>query len=502
LFSLRIALNNVSLRAFLFLLDQKNRKTELSNTTICDYILENYKDWFSSQYKDFRSFRSGYAGNLSLIFDSAMSQEGRSNRFQKKKEELLDQVFRDEVILLVRFEDNYCFISRIQKETSFQILSIFFNLKQINAAINRSINLKNPRSGWGRPLINNQIAGEDFFTPMSQLNTGRGDKGRKAILNRYTVYNYSGIWMDILKPGYYDFQDVRYKILLKSLQVEQENYFFAIPLIQGFPDNLNDFFKRYIRFKEDQPLPDHPLLEHDTSVSRTLLIHGKELMEKVKTLQARKYDFQYYFKIKQNRMIFEEGFFIDLDDFTMPDAGLLNREASLNPNLTFSEDLFSRNASLLSKKADLHASMHNRMDKVFSGGEESETVRKFLEASLEGRLKIEYEEGQVKTGIILYNGTRYPDMICVFLEDLPAVLQKGGVRNAAVKIRQQYMRYQHLFWEAEVEYDSVSFASHDKSAEMVKRSRFIFCEKSDSSGYYISHYGIKVPVVTLGDLKA
>ena len=76
--------DNVSLRPFLYLQDKRNKGKEFSNTTVCDYFWNNYREIFQADYKDRKSFQSGYAGNFSLIFDSSESQEGKTNKFTKE----------------------------------------------------------------------------------------------------------------------------------------------------------------------------------------------------------------------------------------------------------------------------------------------------------------------------------------------------------------------------------------------------------------------------------
>lgn len=52
MYNLKIKLDNVSLRAFLFLIDQNNKGKEFSNSTICDYIRKTFSDQFTEKYKD------------------------------------------------------------------------------------------------------------------------------------------------------------------------------------------------------------------------------------------------------------------------------------------------------------------------------------------------------------------------------------------------------------------------------------------------------------------
>ena len=102
LYSLKVKQNNVSLRAFLYLLDQRNRKKELSNTTVCDYILSSFPD-LAKEYKDSASFRSGYAGNFSLLFDAATMQDGKMNKLTKTLEPILQSAMKKLISAKISF---------------------------------------------------------------------------------------------------------------------------------------------------------------------------------------------------------------------------------------------------------------------------------------------------------------------------------------------------------------------------------------------------------------
>ncbi|MFP4364594.1 MAG: hypothetical protein ACLFR1_12090 [Spirochaetia bacterium] len=109
--------------------------------------------------------------------------------------------------------------------------------------------------------------------------------------------------------------------------------------------------------------------------------------------------------------------------------------------------------------------------------------------------------GRKKTCIILYNGTKYPDLVCIFLEDAEKVVPKKtmGFSEYAAYIWENYKRFKHLFFEVEAEYNLTSFKSHDKSQEMVLQSKYIFCEhKSDD--FYVSKYGVKIPAISIKEL--
>lgn len=94
MYSIIVKKNNVSIRPFLFLVDSRNKGKEFSNTTVCDYVINNFPDMVKD-YKDTQSFRSGYAGNFSLLFDSDESQEGRLNKNTKLIPKVLKETFKN-----------------------------------------------------------------------------------------------------------------------------------------------------------------------------------------------------------------------------------------------------------------------------------------------------------------------------------------------------------------------------------------------------------------------
>ncbi len=212
MYSIIIKRENVSIRPFLFLLDSRNKGKEFSNTTVCDYIIDNYPDLMKG-YKDPKSFRSGYAGNFSLLFDSDESQEGRLNKNTKLVPKILKETFKKLVNVNINFDDTGFFhITNIPDQKSFQILAVFFCLKPINATINSIVDLKNPEKTW-IPIIAKKLSCsvDDFPSNKNQI-TGRGDSGRTSTLNRYTIYNRGNNWFDVIKPNYYNFESLRYKI--------------------------------------------------------------------------------------------------------------------------------------------------------------------------------------------------------------------------------------------------------------------------------------------------
>ena len=187
MYSIIVKKDNVAIRPFLFLLDTRNRKKEFSNTTVCDYIIENYPE-LTKDYKSEQSFRSGYAGNFSLLFDSDESQEGRLNKNTKLIPKVLKDTFKQLTSVCVNIDSQgYFHITNIPDEKCFQVLCVFFCLKPINATINKVIDLQNPENTW-IPIIAKKLSCPvENFPPNQNQITGRGDNGRTSTLNRYTI---------------------------------------------------------------------------------------------------------------------------------------------------------------------------------------------------------------------------------------------------------------------------------------------------------------------------
>ena len=228
MYSIIVKKDNVSIRPFLFLLDTKNKGKEFSNTTVCDYVQDNFPQ-FTNDYKNPQSFRSGYAGNLSLLFDSDESQEGKLNKNTKLIPKILKNTFKKLTNVGINVDSKGFFhITNIPDEESFKVLCVFFCLKPINATINKVMNLQNPENTW-IPIIAKKLSTSvNKFPPNKNQITGRGDYGRTSTLNRYTIYNRGNNWFDIIKPNYYNFECLRYKVFFHNLMIEQDNLYFCI----------------------------------------------------------------------------------------------------------------------------------------------------------------------------------------------------------------------------------------------------------------------------------
>lgn len=507
---LKIKKENVSLRAFLYLLDQGNHSKELSNTTICDYIIDAFGETFTSRYKDLKSFRSGYAGNLSLIFDSGESQSGGLNRFTKVLEPLLAAHLKALKTAQVYFDGDYCVIQNIPDKSTLSLLSVFFNLKPINAHINRRVNLPNPEEGWLGMLLNKFDRRREDFLPSPALETGRGAMGIKAIINRYTIYNLGQNWFDVIKPNYYNYHNLRYKIHLRSLLIEQSNLYYCIVKSKNFDFDYNHIFERGISIKEDEPHIKPDFLKDLLVLDEVILIRKDDVRDFILDFVELPKSFQYMFTLIGNSLVFDDGTIFDISPFMIDDYSHLLASRSINPNITYDRKREKELQDRVAQGLNSHKGLEKRLRRLAINGEESHTVMKFIDKSFNGQIRIRdyVRDGQKKilwkeekTCIILYNGTKYPDLVCVFLEDVEKMERKGkrSFSEFSQYIWGNYKRFRHLFFEVEAEYNLTSFKRHDKDRHGVLQSKYIFCESKNRDSY-LSRFDIEIPAIGIKEI--
>lgn len=506
---LRIKLNNVSLRSFLYLLDQKNRKKELSNTTVCDYILASYP-FLAKGYKDTASFRSGYAGNFSLLFDAATPQDGKMNKLTKMLEIPLQNAMKRLVSAKVSFAEgktagtSYCIIENIPDDETLKTLCVFFVLKPINAALRLKVNDEN--SGW-ISLVKARLSITAPLRPNPAVSSGRGQSGTTAILSRYTIFNLGGNWFDVLKPAYFNFKNLRYKLYLHSLMIEQPNLYYVIPKAARYDFDTDAVFSEGIFLKDGEPVLNTDWCAKNFSFTDVLIIKKDDFRALITQQASLPESLQYQFTVVGNTMLFSDGTMIDTTPYLVCDKSVLEQSASLNPNITF--DLKAENEI---RKQPLASQKQAMVDirRLAINGEESNTIMKFIEKSFLGKLRInDYERsenglivtGEKKTCLILYNGTKFPDLVCIFAEDAERTESRGSrtLPEYASHIWRNYDKFKHKMFMVEAEFNLSSFKSHDTSAEYVLQSRYIFCENRTSE-YFSSKFGVHIPAVSIKDL--
>ncbi|QTQ13178.1 hypothetical protein HRQ91_01185 [Treponema parvum] len=508
--------DNVSLRPFLYLQDKRNKSQEFSNTTVCNYFWNNYRDIFHTDYKDRKSFQSGYAGNFSLIFDSSESQEGKTNKFTKEIPPELKKIIPKLYNLQIDIRDDYCYIGNIPDGNTFRILSVFFCLKRINAKINDIVDIreKKPDNSW-KALLAKKLNCKTADFPANRLQqTGRGDIGRKSTLNRYTIYNMGNNWFDVIKPNYYNFKNLRYKILLHNLMIEQSNVYFCIIKSKFYNFDYNDVFKDGIDFDGNgEPQLVFEWINQQIILDDVILVKKDDLrdliLEKLEVPTSYQYTFN---KIEDNTLFFDDGTQLDLNSIVITKHQTLIDSQNFNPNITFNKELENE---LCEKAKDRMKNVINQGKHIvsrISKGEESNTIKKFLDLSHDGLLKIkDYHRittddsivtGKEKTCLIIYNGTKYPDLICVFLEDAERIEKKGNrtIIEYSNYIEKNASRFKHIMFEVEAEFNLTSFGDHDTTKTKVLLSKYVFCENA-SSGFYESQFGIKIPVISIKDFS-
>ena len=511
MYEIKVNINNVSLRPFLFLQDLRNKGKEFSNTTVCDYILDNYKELFEGKYKDSASFRSGYAGNFSLLFDSEESQNGNINKSTKKIPKELLKILPLLKKVIINFDDKFCYIKQIPDEKTYKLLCVFFCLKRINAQINKVVALDNPLETWV-PLLAKKLgrAVEDFPANKNQI-TGRGDTGRKSTINRYTIYNRGNNWFDLLKPNYYNFKNLRYKLFLHNLMIEQDNLYICILKNDKYNFDFEEVFDKGLIIEDKIPQINTQWIKEQINFNDILLVKKSDFRDLILENVSIPASYQFNFTLLGSILNFQDGTSLDIRNILITDDDVLDKSANLNPNITIEknwEQRLIKSANENSKKNIAQASLIRR---CALNGEESNTIMKFLDLSFTGRLIInDYKRNSdnsftwlgEKKCLIIYNGTKYPDLLCVFLEDAEKIIPRGELSyfEYANFILERMPKFEHLIFQVEAEYNLVSFKDHDESLSKVLQSKYIFCENKNVE-YYESKFGVKIPAISIKDFQ-
>ena len=510
MYSIIVKKNNVSIRPFLFLLDARNKGKEFSNTTVCDYMIDNYPDMVED-YKDTQSFRSGYAGNFSLLFDSDESQEGRLNKNTKLIPEILKETFKKLTTVGITFDKNgYFHITNILDEESFQVLSVFFCLKPINATINKVIDLQNPQNTWVPIVAKKLSCSINDLPPNKNQITGRGDNGRTSTLNRYTIYNRGNNWFDVIKPNYYNFENLRYKVFFHNLMIEQENLYFCIFKTKNYDMSYETVFNKAIIVNDGEIKINNEWIRNRITFSDVLIIKKTDLRDLLLENLEIPTSYQYVFTVIEEALLFQDGTLIDLGPYLIKDYSTLEESQNLNPNITVAQD---EKSYLSDIKRNLKSKINaqKQIRRFVSNGEESNTIRKFLALCFEGNFiikdyvrdkndKISFTEE--KTCLILYNGTKYPDLVCIFLEDAEKIEKKENrtISEYITYIWDNNRRFEHKEFQVEAEYNVTSFSDHEQSKEKVLQSKYIFCENANSV-FYNTNFGVQIPVISIKDFQ-
>lgn len=209
-------------------------------------------------------------------------------------------------------------------------------------------------------------------------------------------------------------------------------------------------------------------------------------------------------------LMFPDGTLIDLGPYLVKDYSILEESKNLNPNITVAED---EKAYLNDIKKNLKSKINaqKQIRRFASNGEESNTIRKFLALCFEGTFIIkdyirdkdyDVQYTEEKTCLILYNGTKYPDLVCIFLEDAEKIEKRGNrsISEYITYIWENNRRFEHKEFQVEAEYNVVSFRDHEESKEKVLQSKYIFCENANSE-FYDTKFDVQIPIISIKDFE-
>ncbi len=252
------------------------------------------------------------------------------------------------------------------------------------------------------------------------------------------------------------------------------------------------------------------LFEVDYSLNNIIIINKEILKKRIFDIIEIPRNYQYMFTMIENAMVFPNGETIDLSELRITNQKEILNVASLNPNINIDEKLEEKIKKSISKQLDPREKAKSKMDALAVKGEESNTIMKFIERSLEGKLKFKdytrkkdnnIEWGDVKTCLIIRSGTAYPDLLCIFKEDAESIQKQGenSISEFCEFIINNYYRFKHLIFAVEAEFNLTSFKSHDVSLNKVLQSKYIFCEYTNDS-FYNSKYNVEIPVICIKDL--
>lgn len=387
---------------------------------------------------------------------------------------------------------------------------MFFCLKHINATINKVIDLQNPQNTWVPIVAKKLSCSLADLPPNANQITGRGDNGRTSTLNRYTIYNRGNNWFDVIKPNYYNFENLRYKVLFHNLMIEQENLYFCIFKAKDYDMSFETVFQKAILRDNDEIKIDNHWISNRITFSDVLIIKKADLRDLLLENLDIPTSYQYVFTVIGESLLFQDGTLIDLGPYLIKEYSILEETQNLNPNITVAQD---EKAYLNDIKKNLKSKINaqKQIRRFAINGEESNTIRKFLALCFEGLFRIkdyirDKDENirftEEKTCLILYNGTKYPDLVCIFLEDAEKIEKRGNrsISEYITYIWDNNRRFEHKEFQVEAEYNVVSFRDHEESKEKILQSKYIFCENAKSE-FYDTKFNVKIPIITIKDFE-
>lgn len=292
--------------------------------------------------------------------------------------------------------------------------------------------------------------------------------------------------------------------------IEQDNLYFCIFKTKNYDMSYQTVFQKGIIEEFGEIKTNNEWIRNRINFTDVLIIRKADLRDLLLENLDIPTSYQYIFSVMGNSLLFADGTLIDLGPYLIKDYSILEKSQNLNPNITVAKDEQSY-LSEIKKNLKSKINAQKQIRRFASNGEESNTIRKFLALCFEGSFVIkDYIRDkndtitfiEEKTCLILYNGTKYPDLVCIFLEDAEKIEKKGNrtISEYITYIWENNRRFEHKEFQVEAEYNVTSFKDHEQSKEKVLQSKYIFCENANSSLYDTS-FGVQIPVISIKDFE-
>lgn len=292
--------------------------------------------------------------------------------------------------------------------------------------------------------------------------------------------------------------------------IEQENLYFCIFKTKNYDMSYETVFKKAILENDGEIKINNEWFRNRITFSDVLIIKKDDLRNLLLENLEIPTSYQYVFTVIEESLLFQDGTLIDLGPYLIKNYSTLEESQNLNPNITVAQDE-KEYLNDIKKNLKSKINAQKQIRRFASNGEESNTIRKFLALCFEGSFVIkDYIRDkndtitfiEEKTCLILYNGTKYPDLVCIFLEDAEKIEKKGNrtISEYITYIWENNRRFEHKEFQVEAEYNVTSFKDHEQSKEKVLQSKYIFCENANSS-LYDTCFGVQIPVISIKDFE-
>ena len=430
-----------------------------------------------------RSFLRGLPGNISMVLNAVGLVKGSDNYYYKLPEILFKPI--REGILRFRTEDNGDFetqfinIHRVS-QTDFKVRK-----KQVEKALRvfldrktQEVNLRDYDKKWrDRPIIKEIVeTGRKFSQYFFEQ--------RKACLET-----------DKREHLYLPYPTIPYEEMLKK----KPRIYYSIPKSFIFHPNCPNFvFKAFTEGLEYRDFYTVPFKLLDNFVFKKLKPGAADL---------------FYFYIKRNKG--EDWLYLKKGKALFS----LAKYHKLNKIQNISQSPYAapyQEYRLKKYREQLHKGITSTFEDKIN------IIRKYNEASYEANvisyienlslakaLKIKQEQTE-KTILVVRVDTAYPDLLCIYLDDLT----KEERRNKSVKsldlldlflirhnVIQNIDQYKDRLFEIEAEYDAFEFSHHESPKDDISRTRFIAAWITHyPKDIYITKEKIRIPIINIEKL--